>query len=44
MEKKYHTFGTPPKSNGKIVERGKIETSITHINDARSHVLVHALQ
>ena len=24
---KYHTFGTVPKSNSKIVKRGKIDTS-----------------
>ena len=29
--KKYHTVGTIPKSNIKIGERGKIDTSNTHI-------------
>jgi hypothetical protein len=28
--KKYHTVGTVPKSNGKIVESGKIDTHNTH--------------
>jgi hypothetical protein len=30
---KYHTFGTIPKSNIKIVERGKIDTPNTQIHD-----------
>ena len=30
---KYHTLGTIPKSNIKIVERGKIDTSNTQIHD-----------
>ena len=29
---KYHTFGTVPKSNRKIVERGKIDTPNTYIH------------
>ena len=29
--KKYHTVGTIPKSNRKIVERGKIDTPNIHI-------------
>ena len=31
--KKYHTVGTVPKSNRKIVERGKIDTLSTQIHD-----------
>jgi len=31
--KKYHTVGTIPKSNIKIVERGKIDTPNTQIQD-----------
>ena len=31
--KKYHTVGTFPKSNRKIVERGKIDTTNTHVHD-----------
>ena len=31
--KKYHTVGTIPKSNIKIVERGNIDTSNTKIYD-----------
>jgi hypothetical protein len=30
---KYHTVGTVPKSNRKIVERDKIDTSNTQIHD-----------
>jgi hypothetical protein len=30
--KKYHTVGTVPKSNKKIVERGKIDTFSTQIH------------
>ena len=30
---KYHTVGTIPKSNMKIIERGKIDTSCTQIHD-----------
>ena len=30
---KYHTVGTIPKSNRKIVERGKIDTFNTQIYD-----------
>ena len=31
--KKYHTVGTFPRSNRKIVERGRIDTPNTHIHD-----------
>jgi hypothetical protein len=31
--KKYHTVGTVPKYNIKIVERGKIDTFNTHIHE-----------
>jgi len=31
--KKYHTVGTVPKSNRKIVERGKVYTPNTQIHD-----------
>jgi len=31
--KKYHTVGTVPKSNRKIVERGKIDIPNTQIYD-----------
>ena len=31
--KKYHTFGTVPKSNRKIVERGNIDNPSTEVND-----------
>jgi hypothetical protein len=31
--KKYHTVRTVPNSNTKIVERGKIETPNTQINE-----------
>ena len=31
--KKYHTVGTIPRSNIKIIESSKIDTSITLIND-----------
>jgi hypothetical protein len=31
MEKKYHTVGTIPKSNIKIVEKGNIDTPNTQI-------------
>ena len=31
--KNYHTVGTFPKSNRKIVEKGKINTLSTQIND-----------
>ena len=30
---KYHTVGTVPNSNSKFVERGKFDTSNTHIHD-----------
>jgi hypothetical protein len=30
--KKYHTVGTIPKSNIKIAERGKIDTTISQIH------------
>ena len=30
---KYHTVGTIPKGNIKIVERGKIDTPDTHLHD-----------
>jgi len=33
INKKYHTVGTVPKSNRKIVERCKIETPNTQIHD-----------
>ena len=33
VKKKYHTVRTVPKSNIKIVERGKIDTSNTQIHD-----------
>jgi len=33
MKKKYHTVGTIPKSNIKIIERGKMDFSITQIHD-----------
>ena len=33
---KYHSVGAVPKSNRKIVERSKIDISITQIHD-RSH-------
>ena len=32
--KKYHTVGTIPQSNIKIVERAKIDTSNTQIHDS----------
>ena len=32
--KKYHTVETAPKCNGKIVDRGKIDTPNTHIHDS----------
>jgi hypothetical protein len=32
-KQKYHTVGTVPKSNIKIVERGQLDTSTTHIHD-----------
>ena len=31
--KKYHTVGIVPKSNSKIVERVKINITVTHIHD-----------
>jgi hypothetical protein len=31
--KKYHTVGTVPKYNRKIVERGKIDTFNTHLHE-----------
>jgi len=31
--KKYHSFGTVPKSNIKIVERGKTDMTRTQIHD-----------
>ena len=34
--KKYHNVGTAPRTNPKIVERGKIDTLNTQIQD-RSH-------
>ena len=34
IKKKYHTFGTFLNSNGKFVERGKIDTSNTQIHDS----------
>jgi hypothetical protein len=33
MKIKYHPVGTVPNLNWKIVERGKIATTITHIYD-----------
>ena len=33
MEQKYHSVGTFPKSNSKIVERCKIDTPNTQIHD-----------
>jgi len=33
INKKYQTVGTTPKSNIKIVERGKIYTSNTQMHD-----------
>jgi len=33
MKKKYHIIGTVPKSNKKIVDRGKIDTPNTIIHD-----------
>ena len=33
MEKKYHTVVQIPKSNIKIIERGKIDTPNTQIHD-----------
>jgi len=33
MKKKYHTIGTIPKSNIKIVERGKIDIPDTQIHE-----------
>jgi hypothetical protein len=32
-KKKYHNVGTVSNSNGKIVERGKIDTPTQHIHD-----------
>jgi len=32
-DKKYHTYVTVPKSNRKIVERGKLDTPDTKIHD-----------
>ena len=33
QNKKYQSVGTVPTSNGKIVERGKIDTPTQHIHD-----------
>ena len=33
LKKKYHTVGTVPKSNIKIIERGKIDTPNTLMHD-----------
>jgi hypothetical protein len=33
-KQKYHNVGTVPKSNRKIVERGKIDTLYTEIDDS----------
>ena len=33
MRKLYHIIGTVPKSNKKIIERGKIDTTNTQIHD-----------
>ena len=42
--KKYPPFGTIPKSNIKIVERGKLNTSNTQIYDRSISWLGKALQ
>jgi hypothetical protein len=33
---KYHTVGTVPKSNWKMVEKGKMDNLNTHIHDSRT--------
>ena len=38
-EKKYHTVGSAPKSNRKIVERGKMDTGITLNTQLHGHSL-----
>ena len=38
-KKKYHTVGTVPKSNRKIVERGKMDTGITPNTQLHGHPL-----
>jgi len=42
--RKYHTVGTNPNSNIKIVERGNIDTSNTQVHYPSLSGLVHALQ
>ena len=42
--KKYHTVGTIPKSNIKIIERGKIDTTNIQIHDSHFPGLVWVLQ
>lgn len=44
MEEKYHTEGRVPKSNIKIVDRGKIETLSTQIHYRSLTVLVQTLK
>ena len=39
MKKKYHTVGSVPKSNRKIVERSKMDTGITLNTQLHGHSL-----
>ena len=39
--KKYHTVGTFPKSNRKILEMGKIDTLNTHILYIYIYICIH---
>jgi len=40
---KYHTVGTAPNSNYKILERSKIDTHSTHIHDLSLFCLVKGI-
>jgi hypothetical protein len=42
--KKYHTVGTVPKFNSKLVERGKIGTLITKIHDRSFSWMLQTIQ
>ena len=44
MKKKYHTVWTIPKSNRKIVERGKIIPHNIQVQHAHFPGLVHSIQ
>ena len=44
IKKKHHTAGTVPKSNIKIVDKGQIDTSNTHIVIVHFSGLLHALK